>query len=83
MRQHVVNSLSEYISVTSSVARESDQMWFRGHSSASHRLIPSVLRNTVQLTDGRGNKVTPDQQFNSGGGLVGVFLRNECLMNLK
>ncbi len=71
MKQYVVNSLSEYISVTSSVARESDQMWFRGHSSASHRLTPSVLRDTVPLTDGRGNKVTPDQQFNSGGGLVG------------
>lgn len=71
MKQYVVNSLCEYISVTSRVARDSDQMWFRGHSSASHRLIPSVLRNAVQLTDGRGNKVTPDQQINSGGGLVG------------
>lgn len=70
MKQIVVSSLSEYISVTSNVARDSDRMWFRGHSSASHRLVPSVLRNTVQLTDGRGNKIGPDQPINSSGGLV-------------
>ncbi|WP_429180021.1 FRG domain-containing protein [Aeromonas salmonicida] len=83
MNQHVVNTLSEYISVTSRIARENESMWFRGVSSAAHRLVPSVLRDTIQLTDGRGGEVRPDQPLNSGGGLVTGLSPEEMFNDFK
>ena len=83
MEKYVVTSLSEYISVTSEIAKETNEMWFRGHSSASHRLDPSVLRNTVPLTDGRGNKVEGNYFPSSEGGLVGGISAENMFDNFK
>lgn len=70
MFKYAVNSLAEYVSIATKIANEIDDIWFRGHSCASYRLVPSALRNTVPLTDAIGNKVEDGQILNSGGGYV-------------
>ncbi|WFR81256.1 FRG domain-containing protein [Janthinobacterium rivuli] len=43
-----VTSLGEYVTEVSKLnAAEEDSAWFRGHSSATHLLVPSVLRDIV------------------------------------
>ncbi|RUR90060.1 FRG domain-containing protein [Pectobacterium polaris] len=65
-----VNSLADYVSVATKIANEVDDMWFRGHACASYRLVPSALRNTIRITDGRGNEIENNQIVNSEGGCV-------------
>jgi hypothetical protein len=71
VKKYVAESLPEYVSISTSLANEIDDIWFRGHSNASFRLEPSALRDTVPLTDGRGNKVEERQYVLSEGGVVG------------
>lgn len=70
MKKYVITTLSDYISFTAKLNRDSDELWFRGHSSATYRLIPSVLRETVPLTDWKGDPVKKGQVLTSGGGHV-------------
>lgn len=70
LKQYTAESLSEYIEKTIRIIDDEKDVWFRGHSSASYRLIPSALRDTKPLTDGRGNIVTENQVVNSSGGSV-------------
>ncbi|KQH83888.1 hypothetical protein AMR76_20790 [Vibrio furnissii] len=70
MEKYVATSLSEYISIATSIVDQVDDVWFRGHASASYRLTPSVLRDSVPLTDGRGNQVEDGQIVISEGGTV-------------
>lgn len=71
MKKYVAQSLSEYVSISTKIVNEVDDIWFRGHSNASFRLVPSALRETRPLNDGRGNKVHDGQIVISEGGSVG------------
>lgn len=71
MNRYVANSLPEYVSIATNIANEVNDIWFRGHACASYRLVPSALRNTIPLTDGRGNEVEEGQVVISEGGDVG------------
>lgn len=70
MIKYAAKSLAEYVSIATQIANEVDDIWFRGHACASYRLIPSALRNTIPLTDSRGNKIENGQIVISGGGSV-------------
>jgi hypothetical protein len=70
MFKYVVNSLADYVSTATKIANEVEDIWFRGHACASYRLVPSALRDTIPLTDARGNKVEKGQQVISHGGHV-------------
>lgn len=70
MFKYAVNSLADYVSIVTEIANEFDDIWFRGHACASYRLVPSVLRDTIPLTDARGNKVENGQMLTSEGGHV-------------
>lgn len=70
LKKFVVKSLAEYVEIATSIASENEEVWFRGHESASFRLEPSALRYTVPLTDGRGNPVKQGQIIRSEGGEV-------------
>jgi hypothetical protein len=70
MFRYAVNSLADYVSTVTEIVNEIDDIWFRGHACASYRLVPSVLRDTVPLTDARGNKVENGQVVISEGGHV-------------
>lgn len=70
MFKYVVNSLADYVSTATEIANEVEDIWFRGHACASYRLVPSALRDTIPLTDARGNKVEKGQQVISHGGHV-------------
>jgi len=51
-------TLSEYIDIALRIsAEEKGNTWFRGHSSASYQLTPSVLRDVQPLADARGNLI--------------------------
>lgn len=70
MKKYVAETISEYISITTSLADEIDDTWFRGHSNASYRLVPSALRDAKALTDGRGQLLEEGQYTISEGGEV-------------
>ncbi|MGL3160119.1 FRG domain-containing protein, partial [Klebsiella pneumoniae] len=70
MFKYAVNSLADYVSTVTEIVNEVDDIWFRGHACASYRLVPSVLRDTVPLTDARGNRVENGQVILSEGGHV-------------
>lgn len=83
MQKHVVNTLPEYISLTIRLTKETDELWFRGHSSASYRLIPSVLRETVTITDWKGEAVQEGQIVTSRGGHVTGLRTEEMFYEFK
>ncbi|TLN01090.1 FRG domain-containing protein [bacterium] len=65
---HTAKDLPDYINLVARLNREEDgDAWFRGHSSASHRLIPSVLREVTPLTDSRGNPLRGDEILRADG----------------
>lgn len=77
LKKYVAKSLSEYVSIATSIADASGDIWFRGHANASYRLVPSALRSTSALTDGRGNKVEDGQiVISEGGEVTGVSPEN-------
>jgi hypothetical protein len=66
-----VTSFAEYVSAISEInAAEKYSAWFRGHSSATYRLIPSVLRNLVPLTSAYGTPLRGDEILRAEGNFV-------------
>jgi hypothetical protein len=59
---HVATSLSEYIQIIKSINNTSDysdkELWYRGQTNASWRLIPSGLRRMQPAYNARGYKIT-------------------------
>lgn len=63
-----VTSFADYVSAISRInAAEKDSAWFRGHSSATFRLIPSVLRDFVPLTTAHGAKLRGSEILRGSG----------------
>ncbi len=63
-----VTTLAQYISEISKInTAEQDTAWFRGHSSATHRLVPSVLRNWAPLTSAYGESLRGDERLSASG----------------
>ncbi|MGM3412093.1 FRG domain-containing protein [Ralstonia holmesii] len=63
-----VTSFAEYVSTISEInAVESDSAWFRGHSSATYRLVPSALRDSVPLTSAYGAKLRGNEILRATG----------------
>ncbi len=83
MIKYAVNSLADYVSVATKIANEVDDMWFRGHTCASYRLVPSALRNTIRITDGRGNEIKDNQIVNSEGGCVSAVSPENMFYEFK
>lgn len=55
VKRYAVKNLAEYIDITTKINNEElGSTWFRGHSSASHRLKPSVLRGATPLRHALG-----------------------------
>ncbi|MFM0371093.1 FRG domain-containing protein [Paraburkholderia aspalathi] len=66
-----VSSLAEYVAAISKInAAEEDSAWFRGHSSASHRLLPGVLRNVEPLTSAYGTPLRGNEILRAEGNTV-------------
>jgi FRG domain len=77
-------SLSEYIAIIEAVSAAATKvLWFRGQSSASHRLSPSVLRETKRHTDIFGRLITPGQIVTASGGQVTGMNPERMLDNFK
>ncbi|MGK0291139.1 MAG: hypothetical protein ACI86H_002606 [bacterium] len=65
---YFAESIPEYVKIISDIGKvEKQAIWFRGHTKASYRLEPSVLRDTEPHYDGRGNKLTGDYVPMSSG----------------
>lgn len=79
-----VTSLAQYVSEISKInAAEQDSAWFRGHSSATHRLVPSVLRNWELLTSGYGEKLRGDERLSASGHTVTAINAERMLDDFK
>jgi len=66
--KHTVRNLGEYLKVACAINRnQSERTWFRGHSSAAHRLLPSVLRDTIPLADQFGRGLKGGEHLSSSG----------------
>lgn len=71
INKYAVKKLSEYIDLVTKInVEESENAWFRGHSSASHRLVPGVLRNTVPLRSAYGHELTGNEILRASGNTV-------------
>ncbi|MBE8715702.1 FRG domain-containing protein [Cellvibrio polysaccharolyticus] len=64
----VIRSFADYVSAVSKInATENDSAWFRGQSSANHRLVPSALRNLVPLTSAYGRPLRGNEILTANG----------------
>jgi hypothetical protein len=71
IKKYAIKKLSEYIDLVSTInVEESENAWFRGHSSASHRLVPGVLRTTVPLRSAYGYELMGDEVLTASGNTV-------------
>lgn len=78
------NSLAEYVATVIRINQDEDgSVWYRGHSSASHRLLPNVLRDTIPLRDQFGRKLCGDEQLNAGGNTVAGLSAERMLDEFK
>jgi len=65
-----IESVAQYIETVQEIAAEEDQaVWLRGVSKASHRLLPSVLRNTVPHMSARGELLRGNEIVTAGGSI--------------
>jgi hypothetical protein len=63
-----IESVAAYVEqVQALVQREDGPVWMRGQSQAAHRLLPSVLRETVPLIGPRGQTLAGNEILRSGG----------------
>jgi hypothetical protein len=80
----VISSLSEYIDVTSAIAvEEHDSVWFRGHSSAAYRLVPTALRDAIPLRSALGYRLSGKEFMTSGGNTVTGLNPERMLADFK
>jgi len=80
MKTQTVQTLDAFIRVIDSIKPSAlGTLWFRGQSSASHRLIPGVLRDITQTRDWAGRPVKRGAIQFSGGGTVSG-LRAEAML---
>jgi len=64
-----VKSLIEYIEAAARLtSSETGPVWYRGHSSALYRLLPSALRDTIPLTSASGHPLRGNEILTAGGG---------------
>lgn len=64
----LIRSFADYVSVISKInTAENDSAWFRGHSSANHRLVPGALRNLVPLTSAYGIPLQGNEFITASG----------------
>ncbi|EPG2415757.1 TPA: FRG domain-containing protein [Stenotrophomonas maltophilia] len=63
-----VESVSAYVEqVRAIVQNEDGPVWMRGQSQAAHRLLPSVLRETIPLIGPRGQALVGNETFQASG----------------
>lgn len=69
MKIYTARTLVEFVGIIDSLKpEEPNSLWFRGQSSASHRLIPGALRSIHQSHDHLGQEVDDTAvRFSSGG----------------
>lgn len=68
VKAHVVTTVAQYVSAVERFSRRAGRpLWFRGHTFASYRLLPSGLRNSIPVRDSRANPIRPSQIFRSDG----------------
>ncbi|MBL0040037.1 MAG: FRG domain-containing protein [Xanthomonadales bacterium] len=74
LQLHVATTLSEYLGIVHDLnGMYGERTWFRGSSSATHRLLPSVLRDVVPLRDYAGRKLRGDEKLlGSGNSVTGL-----------
>lgn len=71
VQRRVAQSITEYMEAVDSLAPTTlAGLWFRGHSKSQYRLVPSALRNTTLITDGRGQPIREGQIVRSTGSEV-------------
>lgn len=50
-KAHVVTSFTEYLDLIKKLKNQDTNLWFRGQSNASYRLIPSAMRTMWEISD--------------------------------
>ncbi|MES2106966.1 MAG: FRG domain-containing protein [Pseudomonadota bacterium] len=79
-----ITSFAEYVSEISKInTAEQDAAWFRGHSSATHRLVPSVLRNWEPLTSAYGSKLRGNEPLSASGYTITTISAERMLDDFK
>lgn len=77
---YTIKSVSDYLEIIKQLNEKEEELWFRGQSNASHRLIPSGLRDIKPIRDIRGNEITDGQySISDGDTMAGIDLDNLLL----
>jgi hypothetical protein len=64
-----ITSISDYVSVVERMAKERQgQLWYRGHSSATYKLLPSALRGTIPVRSAMGEPLRGNEIRIASGG---------------
>lgn len=67
---YVITSIDEYLNLINEITEKEEVIWLRGQSNASHKLIPSGLRNIIPIQDQFGRKIENGEFSRSGGDIV-------------
>ena len=84
MKTYTARTLVEFVGIIdSSKPEEPNSLWFRGQSSASHRLIPGALRNIHQSHDHLGQEIDDTAVRVSSGGVFSGPNSEKMLQDFK
>ncbi|MBV6682357.1 FRG domain-containing protein [Bacillus sp. JRC01] len=77
----IVTSFAEYLEVLKLIKKNSNELWFRGQSNASYRLIPSALRDAFEIENQYGELLEPQTvSYNTKGSTV-AYINVEHMIN--
>ena len=84
MKIYTARTLVEFVGIIDSLKPdEPNSLWFRGQSSASHRLIPGALRNIHQSRDHLGEEIDDTAVRLSSGGVYSGPDSEKMLQDFK
>jgi hypothetical protein len=64
-KAHVVTSFTEYVDLIKKLKKQDNNLWFRGQSNASYRLIPSAMRTMWEISDYCDRPIEPRKVGNN------------------
>lgn len=85
-KTHVVTSFKEYIDLIKKLKTEDSNLWFRGQSNASYRLIPSAMRTMWEISDYCDRPIKPrkvENNFHNRGTHVAYLNQYSMLKEFK
>ncbi|MGG0554724.1 FRG domain-containing protein [Priestia aryabhattai] len=71
-KKHIVRNFNDYLEILREIKKDDENVWFRGQSNASYRLVPSAMRDVYTIKDqfDRPKKPVKLTEYNNRGDMV-------------